>query len=133
MPYFTISKTFLLPSFDLPLKERQKLDAFLEILEESGVAKYIHDEDKAAAKAELGGRPNYNPYRLFATIIYAFSKHSGSVRKIEESINYDLRFIYLMEQERPTYATISKFLNNVIVKAHHEIFTAIVKIGRAHV
>ncbi len=127
MPYFTISKTFLLPSFDLPLKERQKLDAFLEILEESGVAKYIHDEDKAAAKAELGGRPNYNPYRLFATIIYAFSKHSGSVRKIEESINYDLRFIYLMEQERPTYATISKFLNNVIVKAHHEIFTAIVK------
>ncbi len=127
MPYFTISKSFLVPSFDMPLKEHQKLDAFLEVLEESGVAQYIHNEEEAAAKVELGGRPPYNPYRLFATIAYAFSKHSGSVRRIEESINYDLRFIYLMEQERPTHVTISKFLNNVVVKAQHEIFTSIVK------
>jgi transposase len=127
MPYFTISKSFLVPSFDISLKEHQKLDAFLEILEESEVAQYIHNEEEAATKAELGGRPPYNPYRLFATIAYAFSKHSGSVRKIEESINYDLRFIYLMEQERPTHVTISKFLNNVVVKAQHEIFTSIVK------
>lgn len=118
---------FLIPSFDIPLKERQKLDTFLEILEESGVAKYINDDEISAAKSELGGRPPYNPYRLFATIIYAFSRHSGSVRKIEESMNYDLRFIYLMEQERPSYATIARFCNNVVVTAHHEIYTTIVK------
>lgn len=127
MPNFTISKTFLLPSFDIPLKERRKLDVFLQILEDSGVAKFINNEESNAAKAGSGGRPSYNPYRLFATIIYGFSIHSGSVRKIEESINYDLRFIYLMEQERPSYATISRFCNNVVVTAHHEIFTTIVK------
>ena len=42
----------------------------------------------------MGGRNAYNPYRLFAAIIYAFSKHSCSLRKIEESIKFDLRFIY---------------------------------------
>lgn len=127
MPYFNISKSFLIPSFDIPLKERQKLDAFLQILEDSGVAKYINDDETSAAKSVSGGRPSYNPYRLFATIIYAFSTHSGSLRKIEESINYDLRFIYLMEQERPSYATIARFCNNIVVTAHHEIFTTIVK------
>ncbi len=127
MPYFTIQKTFLLPSFDIPLKERQKLDTFLQILEDSGVEKFINDEEASAAKAASGGRPSYNPYRLFATIIYGFSTHSGSLRKIEESIKYDLRFIYLMEQQRPSYATIARFCNNIVVTAQHEIFTTIVK------
>ena len=112
MPYFTIEKVFLFPSFDIPLKEKEKMETFLKILELSGVGKII---EEATKKDYAGGRRSYNPYRLFATIIYAFSKHSGSVRKIEESINYDFRFIYLMEQERPSYVTISSFLNNVVV------------------
>ena len=37
MPYFTIEKTFLFPSFDISFEERQKLNAFLEILENSGI------------------------------------------------------------------------------------------------
>ena len=107
MPYFTTGKSFLLPSFDIPLEERGKLDAFLQILEMSGVGKIIQE---ATTKEYAAGRHPYNPYRLFAAIAYAFSKHSGSVRSIEESLNFDLRFIYLMEQERPSYATISSFL-----------------------
>lgn len=126
MPHFTIAKQFLLPSFDLPKEEREKLDAFLEILNDSNIEKYVGADYETSGSAQ-GGRPSYNPYRLFATIAYAFSKHSGSLRKIEESINFDLRFIYLMEQQRPTYVTISKFLNNIIVKFHREIFASIVK------
>ena len=123
MPYFTIEKVFLFPSFDIPLKEKEKMETFLKILELSGVGKIIQEATK---KDYAGGRRSYNPYRLFATIIYAFSKHSGSVRKIEESINYDFRFIYLMEQERPSYVTISSFLNNVVVPLQNEIFSRII-------
>lgn len=118
-------KSFLLPSFEISEKERNKIDSFLQILEESNVANIINKEIKK--DKSNGGRPSYNPYRLFATIAYAFSKHSGSLRKIEESINYDLRFIYFMEQERPSYVTIAKFLNNVVVKHHKEIFSSIIK------
>lgn len=82
-------------------------------------------EKETKKDKSLGGRSSYNPYRLFAAIIYAFSKHSGSLRKIEESIKYDLRFIYIMNNYSPTYVTISKFLNNVVVKHSEESFSLI--------
>lgn len=123
MPYFTTEKLFLFPSFDISLEEKKKIDVFLQILEQSGVGEII---EKATKKEYVAGRHSYNPYRLFATIIYAFSKHSGSVRNIEESLNFDLRFIYLMEQERPTYATISSFLNNVVVPNRNVLFSKII-------
>ena len=125
MPYFTTEKTFLFPSFDISKKEKEKLNAFLSLLEESDVASIIIKEEET--KESTRGRKPYNPFRMFATIAYAFSIHSGSLRKIEESINYDLRFIYLMEQERPSYVAISEFLNNIFVKHHREIYSKIVK------
>ena len=123
MPYFTMEKSFLFPSFDIPLEEKQKLDIFLQILEISNVGEIIREVTR---KEYAAGRHSYNPYRLFAAIAYGFSKHSGSVRSIEESLSFDLRFIYLMEQERPSYATISSFLNNVVVPHQHEIFSRII-------
>ena len=123
MPYFIIEKLFLMPSFDISEKEKRKLDTFLEILERSNVSKII---EKEVTRDINVGRKSYNPYRLFASIIYGFSKHSGSVRSLEESLEFDLRFIYLMEQERPSYVTISKFLNNVVVPHQKELFSSIV-------
>lgn len=123
MPYFITEKVFLMPSFEIGEKERGKLDTFLEILEESGIASIIEKETKR--DPSLPGRHSYNPCRLFASIAYGFSKHSGSVRSLEESLEFDLRFIYLMEQERPSYVTISKFLNNVVVPHQKEIYSRI--------
>lgn len=124
MPYFTLFQESLFSSYDISNEEKKKLDEFLYILEESGIGKIIQIEvDKDKPK---GGRPSYNPYRLFAAVAFAFSKHSGSIRKIEESIKFDLRFLYLMNQETPSYVSISKFLNNVVVKHHREIYSSIV-------
>ena len=41
MPYFIISKIFLIPSFDLEVKEREKIDRFLLFLENSQVGNVI--------------------------------------------------------------------------------------------
>ena len=123
MPYFNIEKIFLFPSYDLSVEEKNIFDIYLSILEDSGVGTII---ENATKKKYYAGRHPYNPYRLFATIIYGFSKHSGSVREIEESIKYDIRFMYLMEQERPSYVTISSFLNNVVVPHQNEIFSKII-------
>ena len=125
MPYFIDLQTKLFNSSELIFEEKEKLDKFLLILEESGVGKIIEQATKT--DRSKGGRIPYNPYRLFATIIYAFSKHSGSLRKIEESIYFDLRFIYLMDNYKPSYVTISKFLNNVVVKFQKEIFYLLTK------
>ena len=108
MPYFIDIQSILFNSSELIIEEKEKLDKFLLILEESGVGQIIEQATKI--DRTKGGRTPYTPYRLFATIVYAFSKHSGSVRKIEESIKFDLRFIYLMDNYKPTYVTISSFL-----------------------
>ena len=123
MAYFTVFQERLFSTAELPKREKEKIDAFLCILEESGVGEIIYNETKQ--DKGLGGRNPYNPYRLFASIIYAFSKHSGSLRKIEESLKFDLRFLYINNQEIPSYVTISKFLNNVVVKHFDLIFNKI--------
>ena len=125
MSFFTLSQEQLFPTAELSRGDKKELDIFLRILEDSGVGKIIYDE--LNINKGIGGRIPYNPYRLFAAIIYAFSKHSGSLRKIEESLKYDLRFIYLLNQEKPSYVTVSKFLNNVVVKRYEEIFASITK------
>ena len=123
MAFFTTFQEQLFSTAELSKGEKVKIDDFLQLLEESGVGEIIYQETKK--DKSLGGRNPYNPYRLFASIIYAFSKHSGSLRKIEESLKFDLRFLYINNQETPSYVTLSKFLNNVVVKHFEIIFTMI--------
>ena len=125
MPYFTTKQLGLFSSYQLNKKEEEKLNKFLLFLENSGVGDVVHQE--CYKEHPKGGRPSYNFYNLFAASIYAFSRHPGSLRKIEESINYDLRFMYLMENEAPSYAKIGEFLNNLFVKQHHKIYSLLVK------
>lgn len=123
MSYFSDFQDTLFSTAELSKGEKEKIDIFLQLLEDSGVGEIIFKETQR--NKSLGGRNSYNPYRLFATIIYAFSKHSGSLRKIEESLKFDLRFIYINNQETPSYVTLSKFLNNVVVKHFEKIFSKI--------
>ena len=110
---------------DISFEEKEKMHKYLEILEDSGSGEII---EKAINKDyKKGGNPGYDPYRMYATILYAFSKHSGSVRRIEESMRYDLRFLYLMEEKSPSYSTISRFCNNVVVAHKKELFSSLVK------
>ncbi len=81
MAYFTNSQGCLSLCSDIPFEEKQKLDDYLQLLEDSGVGKII--KQAIGKHSEKGGRPSYNPYRLFAAVLYAFSKHSGSLRRIE--------------------------------------------------
>lgn len=67
-----MERTFLLPSFlDLEVKEREKMIKFLSLLNRYGVGnvidKYINNN------TGLGGRPGYDYYHLFATILYDFA------------------------------------------------------------
>ena len=125
MAYFTTHQGYFFLCSDISSEEKQKLNDYLLVLEESGVGKII--EKAIGGRQETGGRPSYNPYRLFATLLYAFSRHSGSLRRIEESMRFDIRFMYLMDQKTPSYSTISRFCNNVVVARRRELFSCIMK------
>lgn len=123
MPYFNTGKIFLIPSLDLDVKEREKIDKFLALLDDSGVGRIVDKYIKNNTPS--GGRPGYNYYRLFATILYGFAFDRYTLRELEEACMFDLRYIYLMEQETPRHTKFCEFINKVIVPNEEEIFSLI--------
>ena len=118
MTNFTTRKTFLIPSFDLDVKERGKMDRFLYVLEKSDIAKLFTNN----CYASKGGRPAYSDYDLFATILYGFAFNNPSLRNLEDACKYDLRYIYLMQQIRPGHSIFGNFINEIIVPNNDLIF-----------
>ena len=122
---FTTRKTFLFPSFELDEKEREKLDRFLLLLEKSKVEELFSIRDDKYF--EKGGRTPYSCYDLFAVILYGFAFGSPTLRDLEDSCRFDLRYIYLMQQERPTHIRFGEFINEIILPHRREIFKRITK------
>ena len=124
MSYFNIKRPiFIVPSVKC-CEEYGKIDKFIEILNKSKIGKLIEQEQKKYKKTNAGN-PEYNPFNLMATIIYCFSKFKGTVREIENLCKFDLRVMYIMEQNNPNHAIIGKFINKYILPYQYEIFTMI--------
>ena len=125
MPYFNTERIFLVPSLDLKVKEKKKMLKFLNLLDNSGVGEIITKYIKNNTSS--GGRPGYDYYRLFATVIYGFAFGRFTLRDLEDACKYDLRYIYLMEQETPVHTKFCEFINKVIVPNEEEIFSKLIK------
>ena len=74
--------------FVIPLstydEELRKIDSFLILLEKSGVGEVI---EKAEYRNSPKGRKSYNPYNLFASILFLNSKRITSLRDIVNAIS----------------------------------------------
>ena len=123
MNYFTTRKTFLFPPYTIDVKEEEKLLKFLRFLDDSNVASLFPNRNiDVSAK---GGRPPYSYYDMLATVLYSFAFSSGTLRTMETSCKYDLRYMYLMNYGIPNYSKFCQFINEVIVPSRKEIFKLI--------
>ena len=121
MNYFTIKRSIFIVSSNKCCEEYEKIDKFIEILNKSGIGKIIENTQNNI------GRKGYNPFNLVATIIYCFSQFKSSIREIEKLCIFDLRVMYIMEQEQPSDSAIKNCINNYILPYQYEIFTMITK------
>ena len=126
MKYFTTKNIFFLVPSTKCDEEFEKINKFLLILEKSGVGNLI-DSIHKLNKTSLIGRKEYNPFNMFAMIVYCFSKYKSALREIEQLCIFDLRVIYIMEQKIPSYKVICEFINKYIVPYQYEIFSKITK------
>ena len=117
---FTTRRLFLFPSYTIDVQEQEKLDKYLLFLERSGVSEVLNSVHKKDYFSK--GRPIYNPCHLFATILYGFAFGKGTLREIESSCRFDLRYIYLMDQEIPSFKTIANFINDYILPNQELLF-----------
>lgn len=123
MSNFSTKQRFLFYPSTIDVEEEEKIDAFLALLDKSGVEKYLNVKNEY----EEFGRPEFNPFAMFATIAYGFAMRGSTLRDLESTCKYDLRFKYIMEGDTPSYVSFSRFINKVIKPNSLEIFCAVVK------
>ena len=102
----------------LPLFISDRLDicdpvlAFDKIMEEIEIEKYLKPEP-----LHKMGRPGYNRVNMLKTILFGFMDTGyASLRELEDRCKVNLRYMYLMDQETPSYRAFSYFINEEIPK-----------------
>lgn len=125
MEYFSTKRPLFIVPSEKCTAEFEKIDKFMNLLEKSGVGKFIKNVKYYDINCK--GRKGYNPYNLFAAIVYCFAKFDATLRDIEDKLIFDLRTMYIMENDLPNHSTIGNFINTYIIPYQYEIFTCINK------
>lgn len=96
---------------------------FDEFMEGIDLKKYLN-----AIPVHENGRIRYNPVNMLKTVLFGFMT-SGymSLRELEDSCRVNIRFMYLMDNERPSYRTFGYFINEVLADSIEDIFSDINK------
>lgn len=121
MDHFTTKQGVLFYNYTIEVEQASKIDSFLGLLEESGVASILKKEE---SEQEIG-RPETDPFRMLACIVYGFAMGSSSLRELETSCRYDTRFMYIMNQVSPSHITFGRFINNIIKPNQERIFSLV--------
>ena len=72
------------------------------------------------------GRLRYNPVNMLKTVLFGFMT-SGycSLRELEDNCKVNIRFMYLMNHQTPSYRTFGYFINEILQDKIENIFNDI--------
>ena len=74
------------------------------------------------------GRLRYDPVSMLKTVLFGFMANGYiSLRELEDQCKVNLRFMYLMDHQTPSYRTFGYFINEVLADSIEEIFQDINK------
>ena len=107
-PYYT-TKQGRLPIFISEFLDiSDSVLVFDRLMEEINIEQYLKKPAKHTA-----GRKGYNSVKMLKTILFGFSDEGYiSLRKLEENCKVNLRYMYLMDNETPSYRTFGNFIND---------------------
>ena len=95
--------------------------AFDRIMEEIGIEKYLRPEPLHRI-----GRPGYNRVNMLKTVLFGFMDTGyASLRELEDRCKVNIRYMYLMDHETPSYRAFSYFINEEIKGSAQDIFKAV--------
>jgi len=101
------------------IPEDDEIHTFLRVMGRINTEKYL--------PVKVGrGRKGYNPKKMLNTVLFAYMNQIYSLRQIEKAIKTDIRFMYLMEDEKPSFKTIGEFISS-LEETIHGIFVEINK------
>ena len=72
------------------------------------------------------GRLRYNPVNMLKTVLFGFMTNGYcSLRELEDNCKVNIRFMYLMDHQTPSYRTFGYFINEVLQDKVENIFNDI--------
>ena len=90
-------------------------------MEEIEIEKYLKPEP-----AFKLGRPGYNRVNMLKTVLFGFMDTGyASLRELEDRCKTNIRYMYLMDYETPSYRAFSYFINEDIKESAEDIFKAV--------
>ena len=102
---------------------RDPVLVFDRFMEEIDLEKYLKHVPK-----QVTGRLRYNPINMLKTVLFGFTINGfSSLRELEDNCKVNLRFMYLMNHQTPSYRTFGYFIQNVIGPSIEELFRDINK------
>ena len=95
--------------------------AFDKIMEEIGIEQYLKPETYKAT-----GRPGYSRVNMLKTILFGFMDSGyASLRELEDRCKVNIRYMYLMDYETPSYRAFGYFINKELQENIEDIFKAV--------
>lgn len=105
----------------LPLDLSLKIDkddevvSFLKALEGVNLNKYLK-------RSERRGRKGYDNVMLLKAILFARMTGECSLRNLESLCKHDIRFMYIMQEQTPSFMAFERLINNYLVHDIDDIF-----------
>ena len=97
--------------------------AFDQIMEEIGMEQYLKPEPLYRY-----GRPGYNRVNMLKTILFGFMDTGyASLRELEDRCRVNIRYMYLMDHETPSYRAFGYFINEEMNGKVEDIFRAVME------
>ncbi len=105
----------------LPLDLGIKIDrddevvSFLKALEGVNLYKYLK-------RKERRGRKGYDNVLLLKVLLFARMIGENDLRSLESLCKHDIRFMYIMNEETPSFMTFERLLNNYLIHDIDDIY-----------
>lgn len=97
--------------------------AFDEIMEEIEIGQYLKPEPSSNI-----GRPGYNRVNMLKTILFGFMDTGyASLRELQDRCKVNLRYMYLMDNQTPSYRAFGYFINEELSDSVESIFKAVMQ------
>ncbi len=88
--------------YTIIIPEDDEIHTFLKVMGRIDTTKYL-------PKKKGRGRKGYDQKKMLMTVLFAYMNNLTSLRDIEKATKRDIRFMYLMEDESPTFKTIGEY------------------------
>ena len=95
-----------------------------KLMEEINIEKYLRKVLK-----QKTGRLRYNPVDMLKTVLFGFADEGYiALRKLADNCKVNIRYMYLMNWETPSYRTFGYFINEVMSESIEDIFKDLNKV-----